>query len=133
MKPIPLYSPTISINEKNVKSCLDEKWISSKGKFIRLFENEFKKFTNIKHCTTAVNGTAALHLCLLALNIKQNDEIIVPTFTYIASVNCIKYVGAKPVFVDSDFDTMQISIRDIEKNIKKDKSYYSTSSLWLYM
>ena len=78
MKPIPLYSPTISINEKkNVKSCLDEKWISSKGKFIRLFENEFKKFTNIKHCTTAVNGTAALHLCLLALNIKQNDEIIV--------------------------------------------------------
>lgn len=120
MKPIPLYSPKIgNVEKRNVTNCLNEKWISSKGKFIKLFENEFKKFTNIRHCTTTVNGTAALHLCLLALDIKENDEIIVPTFTYIASVNCIKYVGGKPVFVDSDFSTMQISINDIEKKISK--------------
>ena len=120
MKQIPLYSPKIGIKEKaNVVSCLNEKWISSKGKFIKLFENEFKKFTKIRYCTTTVNGTAALHLCLLALNIKETDEIIVPTFTYIASVNCIKYVGGKPIFVDSDVSTMQISLDDIEKKISK--------------
>lgn len=120
MKKIPLYLPQIGTSEKkNVVSCLDDKWISSKGKFIKLFENEFKKFTKIKYCTSVVNGTAALHLCLLALDIKKNDEIIVPTFTYIASVNCIAYVGAKPVFVDSDFSTMQISIESLEKKITK--------------
>jgi len=117
---IPLYEPSISYREKkNVLECLNQQWISSKGRFSKLFENEIKKFTKIKYCTTAVNGTAALHLCLLALNIKEKDEIIVPTFTYIASVNCIKYVGAKPIFVDSDFKTMQISIDDIEKKISK--------------
>ena len=120
MKLIPLYSPQIELSEKkNVIRCLNEKWISSRGRFIKLFENEFSKFTKIKYSTTVVNGTAALHLCLLALNIKNNDEVIVPTFTYIASVNCIKYVNAKPIFVDSDNDTMQISVEEIEKKISK--------------
>ena len=72
MRNISLYNPTIARDERqNVLNCINENWISSKGRYISLFEKEFKKFTKIKHCTTAVNGTAALHLCLLALNIKK--------------------------------------------------------------
>jgi len=120
MRKISLYNPILGKNEKkNVLNCLNENWISSKGKYIELFERKFRSFTKINYCSSVVNGTAGLHLCLLALNIKDGDEIIVPTFTYIASVNCITYVGAKPIFVDSDYDNMQISINDIEKKINK--------------
>ena len=59
--------------------------------------------------TSCSNGTVALHLAMLSLNIGPDDEVIVPTFTYIASVNAISYVGAKPVFVDCDIDNWNIS------------------------
>ncbi len=120
MKQIPLYKPYISQKETHkVIECMNTKWISSKGKFIDLFQKKFSDFTKIKYCKTTVNGTSALHLALLALNIKKNDQVIVPTFTYIASVNCISYIGAKIKFVDSDFETMQISINDLKKKLSK--------------
>src|SRR5512139_482576 len=98
----PVYQPNLSGNEKKyVQECLDSTWISSKGKFIKQFENDFSKFTGIKNSVSVSNGTVALHVALLALGIGKNDEVIVPTFTYIASVNAIFYTGAKPVFVDS--------------------------------
>ena len=99
---IPLYKPDISKKEiSRVNECLKSSWISSKGKYIDKFEKLFSKYTKIKYSTVVVNGTAALHLALLSLNIKRDDEIIVPTFTYVASVNAIRYVNAKPVFIDS--------------------------------
>jgi perosamine synthetase len=115
---IPIYKPTLIGNEKKyVNECLDSTWISSKGVFIKKFESEFSNFINVKHATTVSNGTVALHLALLALGIGTDDEVIVPTLTYIASVNSIRYTGATPVFVDSLIDTWQIDCEDVIKKI----------------
>jgi len=119
-KNIPLYKPLINKSEKiNVNKCLNDNWISSAGEFISKFEKKFCTYTNIKYCTTTSNGTVALHLALKVLNIRENDEVIVPAFTYIASVNCIRYVNAKPIFCESEVNTGQINIKDIQKKITK--------------
>ena len=117
---IPIYKPLLIGNEKKyVMECLDSTWISSKGEFVSKFENSFTDFINVKYGTAVSNGTAALHLALLALGIGKDDEVIVPTLTYIASVNSIKYTGATPVFVDSARDTWQMCPNDIRKKINK--------------
>lgn len=118
MQHIPIYQPTLGTEERiNVLDCLDSSWISSKGKFIGLFETEFTKYLGIKHAATVSNGTVALHLALLAIGIKAGDEVIVPTLTYVASVNAITYIGAKPVFIDSLLDTWQLDPIDLESKI----------------
>ena len=115
---IPVYRPNLTGNEKKyVNECLDSTWISSKGHFINLFENQFSEYIGVAHSAAVSNGTVAIHLCLLALGIGPGDEVIVPTFTYIASVNAITYTGAKPVFVDSLKDTWQIDPEDIKRKI----------------
>ena len=115
-----LYEPITGRDEKKfVNDCLNSNWISSKGKYIEKFEKRFSNFIKIKYSITVSNGTAALHLALLALNIKKNDEVIVPTFTYISPVNAIKYVGAKVKFIDSKLKTWQIDETKLEKMITK--------------
>ena len=114
----PVYQPSLNGNEKKyVNECLDSSWISGKGKFINEFETNFAKYIDAKHATTVCNGTVALHLALEALGIGEGDEVIVPTLTYIASVNAITYTGAKAVFVDSLEDTWQMDFKDVEKKI----------------
>lgn len=118
MYKIPVYQPSLSGNEKKyVNDCLDSTWISSKGKYVEIFENKFANYLNVKYATSVSNGTVALHLALEALGIGEGDEVIVPTLTYIASVNAIKYTGAEPVFVDSLISTWQIDPSDIERKI----------------
>jgi len=115
---IPVYQPYFHGNEKlYVNQCLDSSWISSKGKFIGEFEEKFAHYVGAPHATSVCNGTVALHLALLALDIQPGDEIIVPTLTYVASVNTILQVGAKPVFVDSLADTWQIDPADVQRKI----------------
>jgi perosamine synthetase len=115
-----LYEPITGRDEKKfVNDCLNSNWISSKGKYIEKFEKRFSNFIKIKYSITVSNGTAALHLALLALNIKKGDEVIVPTFTYISPVNAIKYVGAKVKFIDSKLKTWQIDETKLEKMITK--------------
>ncbi len=115
---IPLYQPNISGNEKKyVDECLTSSWISSKGKFVNLFENNFAAYIGSKYGIAVCNGTVSLHLALLGLEVGAGDEVIVPTFTYIASVNAIRYVGAIPVFVDSLESTWQMDPADVEKKI----------------
>ena len=117
---IPLYRPSISKQEIiNVKTCLNEGWISSKGKFVSSFEKEFKKKFGYKYATVTINGTAALHLALLSLNIKPGDEVIVPNITFVASVNAISYVRAKPILVDINKKTWLMDISEIKKKITK--------------
>ena len=117
---IPVYKPSIGDEEKNnVNECLNDNWISSRGKFVEQFEKEFAEFNNNDHALTVSNGTVALHLALMALGIKQGDEVIVPTFTYIASVNAIRYCGAQPVFCDSRFEDWQIDTNAVEAKINK--------------
>lgn len=114
----PVYQPSIGNKEKeNVLECLNSTWISSKGKFISQFENSFSQFIGVKHSASVCNGTVAIHAALLALGIGEGDEVIVPSFTYIASVNAIKYTEAKPVFVDSDLTTWQLDPAKIEEKI----------------
>lgn len=116
----PVYQPSLGKKEKeNVLECLDSTWISSKGKFITQFENSFSEFIEVKHSAAVCNGTVAIHVALLALGIGEGDEVIVPSFTYIASVNAINYTGAKAVFVDSDLQTWQIDPAKIENKITK--------------
>lgn len=115
---IPVYEPVLGAEEReNVLRCLDTNWISSRGEFINVFEHEFAAYTGAAHAVSASNGTVALHLALLALDIGPGDEVIVPTFTYVASVNAIAYMGATPVFVDSLPDTWQIDPKDVERKI----------------
>ena len=111
---IPIYEPFLGTKEKEyVNDCLRTNWISSRGTYVEKFEKKFKKFVKSKYASTCSNGTAAIHLALLSLDIKKGDEVIVPTFTYVATVNAIKYVGAKPVFVDSKINTWQINEKKI--------------------
>jgi perosamine synthetase len=115
MQLIPVYRPSLLGNEKKyVNDCLDSSWISSKGKYIELFESAFSHYTGINHSIAVSNGTVAIHLALAALCIGPGDEVIVPTLTYIASVNAITYTGATPVFADSCQETWQVSVDSIE-------------------
>ena len=116
----PLFTPYINNDEKKVVvDCLNSNWISSKGKYIDKFEKKFSNYVNSKYCVSVNNGTAALHLAILALDIGPGDEVIVPSFTYIAPVNAIRYAGAKVKFVDSNFSTAQIDENDLIKKINK--------------
>lgn len=118
MYKIPVYQPCLNGNEKKyVNDCLDSNWISSKGKYVSLFEKELANYVNSKYATGVCNGTVALHLALVALGIGTGDEVIVPTLTYIASVNAIVYTGATPIFVDSLPDTWQINPQEVKKSI----------------
>lgn len=118
IKRIPIYTPSLTPAETaKVMDCMETGWISSRGKYVEEFEDKFCKFTNLKHATTVSNGTVALHLALLALNIQPGDEIIVPTFTYVASVNAIRYMGAIPVFAESELDYWQVDVKDVERRI----------------
>jgi perosamine synthetase len=114
---IPVYQPSLSGNEKKyVNDCLDSTWIS-KGKYIEAFENSFAKFIGVQHAASVSNGTVAIHLALIALGIGPGDEVIVPSLTYIASVNPIVYAGATPVFVDSLRDSWQMNPDDVRKKV----------------
>jgi perosamine synthetase len=115
---IPIYQPALNGNEKKyVNECLDTTWISSKGRFVSEFERAFAEYTDIKYATTVSNGTVALHLALVALGVGPGDEVIVPSLTYIASVNAIAYTGATPVFVDSLESTWQMDPEDVKRKI----------------
>ena len=117
---IPIYKPFIAKNTKRyVNQCLEDNWLSSQGPFISKFESNFSRYLDVKYSSTVTNGTVALHLALLALKIGKGDEVIVPNFTYIASVNCLKYVGAKPVVVDVDRHSWNIDHKLIEERISK--------------
>lgn len=118
MYEIPVYQPFIGETEKKyVNDCLDSGWISSKGKYVSLFGTAFSEYIDIKYSACVGNGTVALHLAMLALGIGPGDEVIVPTLTYIASVNAIVYAGATPVFVDSLPNTWQMDPEDVKRSI----------------
>lgn len=115
---IPVYQPSLDGTEiKNVLEALQSGWISSKGEFIQQFENRFSKFIGVDHASAVTNGTVAIHLALLALNIQPGDEVIVPTFTYVASINPVVQMNAVPVFVDCENQFWQIDPEAIRRKI----------------
>lgn len=114
----PVYRPSLLGNEKKyLNECIDTSWISSKGHFVNDFENAFKEYIGAKYATGVCNGTVAIQVAIKALGLTNEDEVICPTFTYIASANPITETGAKVVFVDSLADSWQMDPEDIERKI----------------
>lgn len=100
---IPLSVPHICGNEwKYVKECLDTEWVSSVGKYVERFEKDICSLTGVKHAVACVNGTAALQIALQIVGVRSEDEVIVPTVTFISPVNAVRYLNASPVFMDCD-------------------------------
>ena len=106
---IPLNVPYLKGNEKiYMNKCIDSNWVSSVGPNVTKFEKAFAKNTNTKYAIACSSGTAALHLALLSLNIGKKDLILVPSLTFVATVNAINYVGASPIIVDIDYRSSHI-------------------------
>ncbi|MFC2034059.1 DegT/DnrJ/EryC1/StrS family aminotransferase [Chloroflexota bacterium] len=115
---IPIAEPIIGDEElSNVIEAVKSGWISSKGKFIPEFEETFARYCGMKHGVATSNGTTALHLALAAMGIGPGDEVIVPTLTFIATANAVKYTGARPVFVDSHPDYWDIDPKKIQQEV----------------
>ena len=102
---------------KYVTEAVSTGWISSSGEFVTEFEKQFAAYCGCKYGVAVCNGTIALHLALIGAGIGKGDEVILPTFTMIASAFAICYVGATPVFVDADKDTWNIDVTKIEEKI----------------
>ena len=115
---IPVCEPALNGNEiKYVTDAIKTGWISSAGKNVTEFENNFAKYSDCKYGVSVCNGTVALHLAMVSLGIGKGDEVIIPTFTMIASALSVSYTGATPVFVDADKDTWNIDVSKIEEKI----------------
>jgi perosamine synthetase len=106
---IKLHEPLFSGNEsKYVQECIDSTFVSSVGKFVDRFEKEVADYTGAKFAVAVVNGTAALHIALLLAGVESGDEVLVPTLSFVATANVVRYCGAKPHFVDSEQQTLGI-------------------------
>jgi perosamine synthetase len=115
---IPVAAPDLSGNEERyVVEAVRSTWISSTGAFLDRFEQEFAELCGARHALGVCNGTVALHLALLALDVRRGDEVLVPSLTYIATANAVRYVGAEPVFVDVDPSTWCIDPQRLEDSI----------------
>ncbi len=114
---IPLSVPSVEGNEWTyVRECLDTGWVSSVGSFVTRFEQEFATYTGARHAIATVNGTAALHVALQLAGVQPGDEVLVPTLTFIASINAIQYCNAVPVFMDSD-DAYTMDVEKVRRFI----------------
>jgi perosamine synthetase len=111
---LPLHEPSFLGNEwVYVKECLDSGWVSSVGKFVDRFEEDLATYTGVKRAIAVVNGTAALHICLLLADVKPGDEVLMPALTFIATANAVSYCGAIPHFIDSEELTLGVDPRKL--------------------
>ncbi len=116
--PVFLDDPTVGELEKSfLCKAIDSTYISTAGPFIQEFEDQFASFLNISEAISTQSGTAALHMALIEAGIQPGDEVIVPALTFVASINPILYLGANPVFVDSDPVTWNINAHRIEEMV----------------
>jgi perosamine synthetase len=118
MKKIPVCQPFLNGRElEYVRDAVGSTWISSQGKYLERFEKEFSAYVGMKYGTSTCNGTLALHLALLAAGIQPGDEVILPTFTMIATAFAICYCGATPVLVDANDEDWNIDVAQLEAAI----------------
>jgi perosamine synthetase len=115
---IPLTEPYLDEREiELVTEALRTGWVSSKGRFVGMFEEGFSNYCGTRFGAAACNGTAALHLALMGLGVREGDEVILPSLTFISTASSVKYIGAKPVLVDSEPDTWCIDPAKVEDRI----------------
>jgi perosamine synthetase len=117
---IPLHAPVFFGNEKQYLSeCIDTTFVSSVGQFVDRFEEMLAAYTGAKKAIVCVNGTNALHMALMLVGVEREDEVITQALTFIATCNAISYIGAHPVFIDVDKDTMGLSPKAVENWLSK--------------
>jgi perosamine synthetase len=115
---IPISQPSIGEKEvAYVSDCVRSGWVSSLGRYIEEFERSFATYCSTRFALSVSNGTTGLHLALVAAGVKAGDEVIVPDLTFIATANAVSYIGARPVLVDVDRETLCISPNSIERAI----------------
>lgn len=120
MKKISLIKPYLDIKEQSaVHECIKSGWLSFRGKYVKKFEDKFKKLIGGGYVLSTSNGTHSIELALLALGIKKGDEVIIPDFSFVATINAIVAVGAKPVIVDVSLQNWLIDFEKIKKKISK--------------
>ena len=108
---IPLSIPKIDGNEwKYVQDCLNTGWISSAGSYVNQFEEMIAAYAGAKYGVACMNGTAGLHIAQILLGVNENDHVIAPNITFIATLNAIKYTGATPILIDVDADNWQMDL-----------------------
>jgi len=119
-KNIYLDAPSLGVAEKKyLVRAIDSGYVSSAGGFVNEFEDRFSRYVGAKKSVSTQSGTSALHMALYELGIGKGDEVIVPATTFIASVNPVVYVGAKPVFADIDEQTWNIDPEQVERLLNK--------------
>ena len=131
---IPLSVPVFAGNEKKyLNECIDTTFVSSVGKFVDRFEEDIARFTGCKRAVVCVSGTNALHISLMLAGVERGDEVLTQALTFIATCNALSYIGAVPVFIDVDKDTMGLSpaaVRNwLEKNAEiKDNQCFNKNT-----
>ncbi len=119
-KTIRVAEPCLDGNEAEyVQKCVKDTWISSRGEFVERFESELAELCGVQHAVVTNNGTTALHLALMANGVGPEDEVIMPTLTYVATANATRYCNAHPVFVDSEDKYFNVDVSKIEAAISE--------------
>ena len=115
---VAVNEPLLDGNEKKyLNECIDTGWISSEGPFVEKFESQMAYYVGRKFATACSSGTAALDIAVAALNLQKGDEVILPSFTIISCAQALTKLGVKPVLVDSEYDTFNMKVDDIESRI----------------
>lgn len=119
MPRVALHEPEFAGREWDyVKECLDTGWVSSVGSYVDRFEADLAAYTGAAHVTATSNGTAALHICLLLAGVTANDEVLIPSLTFIATANAVSYAGARPHFVDSESTSLGVDAAKLDDYLR---------------
>ena len=117
---IPLHEPQFTDKDLSyVQECLKSTFVSSVGKFVNVFEEGIAEYTGSKHAVAVVNGTSALQIALRVAGVSHNDEVLVPSMSFIATANAVSYCGAIPHFIDSNENTLGICVESLREWLKK--------------
>ena len=128
---IPLHEPFFDDLEKQLLSdVIDSTFVSSIGQMINNFEDEIKAYTKSKYAVATVNGTSALHTSLMLSGVRNNDEVITQSLTFVATSNAITYCGAIPNFLDVDKDTLSLSPDSLESFLSKNCEIRNDGYCW---
>lgn len=117
---VPLHAPLFIGNEKKyLDECIDTTFVSSVGKFVDRFEEEIAAYTGAKKAVVCVSGTNALHMAMMLVSVQRDDEVLTQALTFIATCNAISYIGAHPVFIDVDMETLGLSPKAVQTWLEK--------------